>query len=84
MVLGEDQNPVQQLAGRVAIVDQEPQRAEAVTYVHGEAAGLLDRPCPGGVGGHLGRVGPPGAVLDEHQTYKRLSSTVSPPGSRRR
>ena len=52
---------------RIAIMNQEPQRAEAVTQVHGEIAGLLHHPCPGRVRGHPGQVQSSGAVLDEHQ-----------------
>ena len=57
---------------RVAIMDQEPQRAEAVAQVHGEVAGLLRRPCPGRARGHPGQVQPAGAVLDEHQHVQPL------------
>jgi hypothetical protein len=57
---------------RIAIMNQEPQRAEAVIQVHGQVPGLLYRPCPGRVGGHSGQVHPSGAVLDEHQHVQPL------------
>jgi hypothetical protein len=52
---------------------QEPQRAEAVTQVHGKVAGLLRRPRPGRSRGHPGQVQPAGAVLDEHQHVQPLA-----------
>lgn len=57
---------------RIAIMNQESQRAEAVTQVHGEVAGLLHRPCPGRVRGHPGQVQSSGAVLDKHQHVQSL------------
>jgi hypothetical protein len=57
---------------RIAVVNQEPQRAEAVTEVHGEVAGLLRCPCPGRACGHPGQVQPAGSVLDEHQHVQPL------------
>jgi hypothetical protein len=57
---------------RVAVVDQEPQRAEAIPQVHGEVAGLLRRPRPGRVRGHPGHVQPAAAMLDEHQHVQPL------------
>ena len=53
-------------------MNQGPQRAEAVTQVHGEVAGLLHRPCPGRVRGHPGQAQSSGAVLDEHQHVQPL------------
>ena len=49
------------------MMNQGPQRAEAVPQVHGEVAGLLRRPRPGRARGHPGHVQSPGAVLGEHQ-----------------
>ena len=49
---------------RIAIMNQEPQRAEAVIQVHGEVAGLLHRPCPGWSRGHPGQVQPAAGVQD--------------------
>ena len=53
-------------------MNQEPQRAEAVTQVHGEVAGLLHRPRPGRVSGHPGHVQSSGAMFDEHQHVQPL------------
>jgi len=53
-------------------VDQEAQRAEAVTEVHGEVAGLLHRRCPGRARGHPGQVHLAGAMLDEYQHVQPL------------
>lgn len=41
---------------RIAIMNKEPQHAEAVTQVHGEVVGLLHRPGTGRVRGHPGQV----------------------------
>ena len=45
---------------RVAIMNMEPQRAKAVTQVHGEVAGLLHHPRPGRSRSHPGQVQPAG------------------------
>ena len=57
---------------RVAVVDQEPQCAEAAIQVHGEVAGLLRYPRPGRARGYPGQVQPARAVLDEHQHVQPL------------
>jgi len=53
-------------------MDQEPQRAEVVTQVHGEVAGLLRRPRAGRVCGHSAQVKSAGSMLDEHQHVQPL------------
>jgi integrase-like protein len=53
-------------------VNQEPQRAEAVTQVHGKVPGLLRRPRPGRACGHPGQVQPAGTVPSEHQHVQPL------------
>jgi hypothetical protein len=52
---------------RIAVMNQEPQRTDAVAQVHGQVPGLLYRPRPCRVRSHAARVQAPGAVLDEHQ-----------------
>jgi hypothetical protein len=66
------------------VMDQVLAGVEAVAQVHGEVAGLLHRPCPVRVPSHPGKVESSGAVLDEHQHYNRLSSTVSTTKSHKR
>src|SRR4051812_45009284 len=62
---------------RITIINQEPQRAKAITQVHDEIAGLLHRPRTGRLRGHSPQVQSSGAVLNDTSTYNRLSSTVS-------
>src|SRR5690348_1887044 len=62
---------------RIAIMNQEPQRAEAVTPVHGEVAGLLRCPCPGRVRAHPARCSPRVPCSMNTSTCNRLSKTVS-------
>ena len=74
--LGREHFPERGGEQRVAVVNEEPQHAEAAIQVHGEVAGLLHRPGPGRVRGYSGQVQPAGAVLDEDQH-------VQPPEQRR-
>ncbi|WP_141957987.1 hypothetical protein [Actinoallomurus bryophytorum] len=57
---------------RIAVMNQEAQRAEAVTQVRGEIPGLPRRPRTGRVRGHSAEVRSSGAVLDEHQHVQPL------------
>jgi hypothetical protein len=52
---------------RIAIVNQKPQRVDAVAQLHGQVAGLLHRPRPGWMRRHAAQVESAGSVLDEHQ-----------------
>jgi hypothetical protein len=62
---------------RIAIMNQEPQRAEAVTQVHGQVASLLHRPCPVGCALTPARCSLRLPCSMNTSTYNRCSSTVS-------
>jgi hypothetical protein len=85
VALAEDQHPVQQLPAQglddaftdgIAIMNQEPQRAEAVLQVHSEVAGLLHRPCPVGCAVTPARCSLRVPCSMKTSTYNRLSHTV--------
>ncbi|MFC6023595.1 hypothetical protein ACFP2T_46500 [Plantactinospora solaniradicis] len=54
----------------VAVADQESELVGALAEVHGEVAGLLGYPLPGGVGGDAEEVDPSGGHLHNHQRVK--------------
>jgi hypothetical protein len=67
MSFSEEHLPERGSEQRITIINQEPQRAKAITQVHDEIAGLLHRPRTGRLRDHSAQVHSSGAVLNEHQ-----------------
>ncbi len=59
MTAGPEHLPERGREETIAIVNQKPQRVDAVVQVHGQVAGLLHRPRPGRVQRHAAQVGVP-------------------------
>jgi hypothetical protein len=84
MSFSEEHLPERGSEQRITIINQEPQRAKAITQVHDEIAGLLHRPRTGRLRVTPPKCNPRVPCSKNTSTYNRLSSTVSRPRSHRR